>query len=141
MGTHSVMAVRDKEGKISRYERTMDGYLIHGQFLDWANKMGTDEEYLHPDPNLIGNGSLQVNQEGEGNGSYILCIDHYNKSYLLYGDPADENHLTAMVRLRGLGWSIGGHLEEVIDDPSLSPKEGSQHIQSVQAQQFNQEET
>lgn len=82
MGTHCAMVVRTRDGKIKRFERTLDGNLLINAFWNWAKAYQVDS---YPSPILIGNGHLEEDEEGEGDQEYALVLDWKEKKFQMFG--------------------------------------------------------
>ena len=112
MGTHCQLQVINKQGELSRVERTMDGYLILDEMINIVEDILNDKIVV---PNAyeedIGSGMVQYDEDCEDDYQYLVVINYLDKSLKYSFAPITNLMILALAKLIQQGWTIG--LEDI----------------------------
>ena len=115
MGTHAALAVTYDDKSHCCVERTLDGHFLQDNTKDILLRVLKGEVIVPQDEaDLIGNGSIEIDNNREHDQEYFLHIDYAKKEiYLLYFPTIedDEFDVTLLKELYSHGWKVKGRDE------------------------------
>lgn len=113
MGTHAAMGITDKQGSHTCVERTLDGYYLLEVARDILKDVLTNEEEIKISDwvELVGNGSVEFNDEREHNQTFFLHINYQKKEltfsqspYIVEKDGSETLDVDLLYALHQRGW-------------------------------------
>lgn len=113
MGTHCALVVKNQDGTIERFERTLEGYKLFDEMFKWSK----DPDNQVPNIEDIGSGYLKYNEEGEYEHKCWAIIDYSTKQYMVSAMLSTQL-IEMITNMSSKGWTLyeWGSLYDVLDD-------------------------